>query len=58
MKKNTLICIAIGLLVITIILIIRNMKSYVYIENKQLHICQKCIVINNEYYCQIYGGDK
>ena len=58
MKKDIFKYLTIFLLIITMVLIIKNIKHYVYIENKDLNICQKCLIVNDSYYCQVYGGDK
>ena len=59
MEKEILKYLIITLLITaTIALIIKIKDKYVYVENDSQHICQKCIVHDSNYYCQIYGGDK
>lgn len=60
MKKDILKNVAIILLCLTIIimLVIKVRNKFVYVENENEHICQKCVIIDDNYYCQTYGGDK
>lgn len=53
MKKEIAI---ITLCLIIIFMLVNNAKNkFVYVENKELNICQKCAVIDGNYYCQTYG---
>lgn len=59
MKKEILKYLIITLLFAAILLLIIKIKDkYVYVENDSQHICQKCIIRDGNYYCQVYGGDK
>ena len=53
MKKDYLKYIIIILLLIILILVIKT--KVVYVKNDNLHICQKCVIMNGNYYCQTYG---
>ena len=52
--KKTIVLITLCLL-ISLMLIIKFKNKTVYVNNEKLKICQKCIVINDKYYCQVYG---
>lgn len=65
MKKNILkiALILIALLIIIFALFYKKKHKFVYVENKKEHVCQKCVIIDNQYYCQTFGvkeskGDK
>lgn len=54
MKKDLLICLVVFMFgIMYVVLIVMKNKS-IYVENKNLHICQQCIIKNGDYYCQVY----
>lgn len=53
MKNDSLKYIIIFLLLIILIIVIKT--KVVYVKNKNLHICQKCVIINGNYYCHTFG---
>lgn len=55
MKKDLLICVITFIFLIMYLFIIIKKNKIVYIENHNQHICQKCIIQNENYYCRVYG---
>lgn len=60
MKKEILIYIFITILslIIAFAILCKNKNKFVYVDNKEKHICQKCVIIDNQYYCQTFGTKK
>ena len=52
MKKEIIIIV---LCLVVLGLIIKARNKFTYIENKDLNICQKCAIIDGNYYCQTFG---
>ena len=47
--------------IIILMLIVKDKNKFVYVENEKKHYCQKCVIVDNEYYCQTSitkGSDK
>ena len=57
MKKNILkyTFLLVALIVIAITILYKKKYKFVYIENEKQKICQKCIIIDNQYYCQTFN---
>lgn len=53
MKRNVIILIL--CLIIGCILIYKLSNKFVYVNNTKLNICQKCVVIKGNHYCETYG---
>ena len=63
MKKEMLIYIFIIILSLIIVLSMlhKNKYKFVYVNNEEKNICQICVIIDNNYYCQtsnIKKGDE
>lgn len=53
MKKEIVIILL--CLAIIFMLVNKTKNKFIYVNNDKLNICQKCAIINDNYYCQVYG---